>query len=113
MITEQQPKAVLDREILALGAVVVLGTIMSILDVTIVNVAIPTLGQDFDASISKDFHFGEDSTANVFFNVRNLLDRDPAVAAAFGSFADTLSPANANLYDVLGRVLNAGVKIEF
>ena len=35
-----------------LGAVVVLGTIMSILDVTIVNVAVPTLGSDFDTSIS-------------------------------------------------------------
>ena len=42
----------LDREILVLGAVVVLGTIMSILDVTIVNVAVPTLGSDFHASIS-------------------------------------------------------------
>ena len=42
----------LDREILLLGAVVVLGTIMTILDVTIVNVAIPTLGAEFDASIS-------------------------------------------------------------
>ena len=42
----------LDREILVLGAVVVLGTIMSILDVTIVNVAVPTLGGEFDASIS-------------------------------------------------------------
>lgn len=42
----------LSREILVLGAVVVLGTIMSILDVTIVNVAIPTLGRDFHTSIS-------------------------------------------------------------
>ncbi len=42
----------LSRELLTLGAVVVLGTIMSILDVTIVNVAIPTLGQDFHTSIS-------------------------------------------------------------
>ena len=42
----------LSREILVLGAVVVLGTIMSILDVTIVNVAIPTLGEDFHTSIS-------------------------------------------------------------
>jgi EmrB/QacA subfamily drug resistance transporter len=42
----------LDREILVLGAVVVLGTIMTILDVTIVNVAIPTLGEEFGASIS-------------------------------------------------------------
>src|SRR5438445_10396115 len=42
----------LDREILVLGAVVVIGTIMAILDATIVNVAIPTLGGDFHTSIS-------------------------------------------------------------
>src|SRR6266516_4630424 len=51
---ERPPRGVagLDREILLLGAVVVLGTIMAILDVTIVNVAIPTLGRDFHTSIS-------------------------------------------------------------
>src|SRR5436190_9145244 len=48
---EQQPPA-LDREILRLGVVVVIGTIMAILDATIVNVAIPTLGREFHASIS-------------------------------------------------------------
>src|SRR5438067_13890226 len=42
----------LDREILVLGAVIVVGTIMAILDATIVNVAIPTLGRDFQSSIS-------------------------------------------------------------
>jgi EmrB/QacA subfamily drug resistance transporter len=42
----------LDREILILGGVVVAGTIMAILDATIVNVAIPTLGRDLHASIS-------------------------------------------------------------
>jgi EmrB/QacA subfamily drug resistance transporter len=42
----------LDREILIVGAVVVLGTIMAILDVTIVNIAVPTLGTEFGASIS-------------------------------------------------------------
>src|ERR671937_2808053 len=42
----------LDREILVLGAVVVVGTIMAILDATIVNVAIPTLGRDLHTSIS-------------------------------------------------------------
>src|SRR5919204_368614 len=42
----------LDREILVLGAVVVTGTIMAILDATIVNVAIPTLGRDLHTSIS-------------------------------------------------------------
>src|SRR5437867_12281278 len=42
----------LEREILVLGAVVVLGTVPTILDATIVNVAIPTLGRDYHTSIS-------------------------------------------------------------
>src|SRR5262249_25581476 len=42
----------LTREILTLAAVVVLGAIMTILDATIVNVALPPLGRDFGASIS-------------------------------------------------------------
>src|SRR5215475_3915361 len=42
----------LTREILTLAAVVVLGAIMTILDATIVNVALPTLGQSFGTSIS-------------------------------------------------------------
>jgi EmrB/QacA subfamily drug resistance transporter len=47
-----QPARLLTPEILALAAVVVLGSIMTILDATIVNVALPTLGQDFGTSIS-------------------------------------------------------------
>src|SRR5437763_12924355 len=42
----------LSREILVVGGVIVLGAIMSILDATIVNVAVPTLGRRFHASIS-------------------------------------------------------------
>ena len=42
----------LDRELWRLASVVVLGTIMSILDTTIVNVAIETLGRDLDSSLS-------------------------------------------------------------
>src|SRR3954454_7116562 len=42
----------LDRALLRLASVVVLGTIMSILDTTIVNVAIETLGRDLGASLS-------------------------------------------------------------
>src|SRR5919201_5584115 len=45
-------KLELDRELLVLGGVVVVGTIMAILDATIVNVAIHTLGRDFGTSIS-------------------------------------------------------------
>ena len=45
-------ESVLTREILALAAVVVLGAIMTVLDATIVNVALPTLGRDFHTSIA-------------------------------------------------------------
>ena len=41
----------LSREILVLAGVVILGTIMTVLDLTVVNVAIPTLASDLDASI--------------------------------------------------------------
>jgi EmrB/QacA subfamily drug resistance transporter len=41
----------LSREILVLAGVVILGTIMTVLDLTVVNVAIPTLATDFSASI--------------------------------------------------------------
>src|SRR3954464_5314694 len=42
----------LDRALIRLASVVVLGTIMSILDTTIVNVAIETLGRDLGSSLS-------------------------------------------------------------
>src|SRR5262245_45765459 len=44
--------AVFDRDIVLLAIVVILGTSMTVLDLTIVNVAIPTLGRDLGASIS-------------------------------------------------------------
>jgi EmrB/QacA subfamily drug resistance transporter len=43
---------VLTREILMLATVVVLGAIMTVLDATIVNVALPTLGREFGTSIA-------------------------------------------------------------
>src|SRR5712691_2381785 len=50
--TPPERERVLTPEILALAAVVVLGAIMTILDATIVNVALPTLGRDFHTSIA-------------------------------------------------------------
>src|SRR4029077_8851860 len=41
----------LSREILVLACVVILGTIMTVLDLTVVNVAISTLARDLGASI--------------------------------------------------------------
>src|SRR6185503_13818147 len=42
----------LDRGLLLVAGVVVLGAIMSILDVTVVNVAINTLAKEFDTTLS-------------------------------------------------------------
>jgi EmrB/QacA subfamily drug resistance transporter len=50
--TDSQRGHGLTREILLLGGVVVIGMILAILDATIVNVAIPTLGSDLHTSIS-------------------------------------------------------------
>jgi EmrB/QacA subfamily drug resistance transporter len=48
----QIPRDKLDRGTLVIASVVVLGAIMSILDATIVNVALATLGRDLHASLS-------------------------------------------------------------
>ena len=42
----------LDRSTIVLASVVVLGAIMSILDTTIVNVSLDTIGREFNASLS-------------------------------------------------------------
>jgi EmrB/QacA subfamily drug resistance transporter len=42
----------IDRKLLTFAGVVVLGAVMSILDTTVVNVAINTLGQEFDAELT-------------------------------------------------------------
>src|SRR4051794_4470797 len=42
----------LDRKLMLVAVVVVLGVIMSILDTTVVNVAINTLARDFDTELS-------------------------------------------------------------
>src|SRR6266700_8155529 len=41
-----------DREIVLLAVTVILGTAMTVLDLTIVNVAIPTLGRELGTSIA-------------------------------------------------------------
>jgi EmrB/QacA subfamily drug resistance transporter len=42
----------LSRELVVLAAVVILGTSMTVLDLTIVNVAVPTLGSDLDTDLA-------------------------------------------------------------
>jgi EmrB/QacA subfamily drug resistance transporter len=50
--TRRADASVLTREMLTLATVVVLGSIMTILDATITNVALPTLGREFHTSIA-------------------------------------------------------------
>src|SRR6188472_1682711 len=52
MSSATAPDHGLDRKLLAVAGVVVLGAIMSILDTTVVNVAINTLARDFKTSLS-------------------------------------------------------------
>ena len=52
MSSATAPEGGLDRALLAVAGVVVLGAVMSILDTTVVNVAINTLSRDFDTSLS-------------------------------------------------------------
>jgi EmrB/QacA subfamily drug resistance transporter len=52
MSSTSAPDEGLDRKLLAVAGVVVLGAVMSILDTTVVNVAINTLGRDFNTSLS-------------------------------------------------------------
>ena len=49
---QQQQPALFDRTLIGISIVVVLGTFMSILDTTIVNVAINTLARDFHTSLA-------------------------------------------------------------
>jgi EmrB/QacA subfamily drug resistance transporter len=51
MATTQPDSAKLDRAVLSVASVVVLGAIMSILDVTVVNVAINTLAREFKTTL--------------------------------------------------------------
>jgi len=62
-----------------------------------------------------NYKLGFDSAdTEVFFNVRNLFDRDPAIAARQQTSTGwDFSPSNSALYDVLGRVYRAGFRVQF
>jgi outer membrane receptor protein involved in Fe transport len=67
----------------------------------------------FDAALS--YAFGSESSAQtqVFFNVRNLTNKDPVIVAGgpSGLPYDTVTTNPAN-YDSLGRTFLAGVRIK-
>lgn len=67
----------------------------------------------FDLGLNYKLGF-EKADTEIFFNVRNLLDKDPAVVARqqAGTGWD-FSPSNSALYDVLGRFYRAGFRVQF
>lgn len=78
-----------------------------------------TSSNHIDGQIVADVSFGYDlavggSKANLFLDVRNVLNDDPPVVAN-GPGADGYfyAPANLALHDYLGRVFQAGVRIDF
>jgi iron complex outermembrane receptor protein len=60
------------------------------------------------------YKFGESRQYEVFFNVRNLTNKDPAVVpqGPTGYQSWTNFPFNATQYDVLGRVFSAGFRFK-
>ena len=65
-----------------------------------------------DLQASYHFNVGK-SDGEVYFNVRNLLDRDPAIVAQASSGSGwDFFPANQAQYDILGRVMRLGVRFQ-
>jgi len=66
----------------------------------------------FDLAAS--YKFGADKQYELFFNVRNVLNKDPAVVPAgpTGHAAWWNQPINSAQYDVLGRVFGAGFRFK-
>lgn len=64
--------------------------------------------------LAATFRFGQDRQYELFFNVRNLTNKDPAIVAAgptgYGSW--TNFPISAGQYDTLGRVFRAGFRFK-
>jgi outer membrane receptor protein involved in Fe transport len=62
--------------------------------------------------VAATFRFGADRQYELFFNVRNLTNKDPAIVAAgptgYGSW--TNNPISSGQYDTLGRVYRAGFR---
>jgi outer membrane receptor protein involved in Fe transport len=65
----------------------------------------------FYLDLAANYNFGfEGSKDQIYFNVRNLLDKDPPLVAQGSSTGYDFFPANAALYDILGRVMRVGVR---
>ena len=66
-----------------------------------------------DASFAYKFVSSEKMTSELYFNVRNLTNKDPVIVAPGpGGFAYETPPINASLYDVLGRIYRLGFRLK-
>jgi iron complex outermembrane recepter protein len=77
----------------------------------------PTLNDNHIAGatyldVGATYRLGGSDQAEVFFNIRNLMNRDPAAFSPFSSVGYVFEAANPALYDVLGRVFRAGVRFK-
>jgi iron complex outermembrane receptor protein len=65
-----------------------------------------------DASLAYKFASVGGVASEVYLNVRNLTNKDPVIVAPGpGGFAYETPPANATLYDTLGRTYRLGFRI--
>jgi len=65
-----------------------------------------------DASFAYKFDAFEGTAGEAYFNVRNLTNKDPVIVAPGpGGFAYEAPPANATLYDTLGRTYRVGFRV--
>ncbi|MGE4063256.1 MAG: TonB-dependent receptor plug domain-containing protein [Rhodospirillaceae bacterium] len=65
-----------------------------------------------DLSLRYGFWQGDAGNAEAFFNVRNLLNTDPAIEAAGPGGSGSGIACNASHHDCLGRVFRAGIRFE-
>ncbi len=65
-----------------------------------------------DAAFRYEFMNSGNTTAELFFNMRNLLNTDPAIQALGPAGTASGIACNAANYDCLGRVFRAGVRFQ-
>ncbi len=66
-----------------------------------------------DFNTSYTMHLSDTAESELFFNVRNITNADPAIAVRGpGGSSWDFPPTNQGLYDIMGRVFRAGVKFK-
>jgi iron complex outermembrane recepter protein len=66
-----------------------------------------------DLNLAYKLYIGDASTSELFFNVRNLFNRDPEITARGpGGTSYDFPPTSVGIYDTLGRVFRAGVRFK-